>query len=249
MHAIYRDHMGSDHGIADAARVSFDKLAEMFTPEQNDSLLWFLARGMRSGDWKQLCLDVVGISNMNDASDLLEFAKRIPEHWVPFAHTAISLRMSAPVPIRTQAFKHKMGLVESEESRRYIKSRPVLFVPDVFRAAPEADIKQGSGGEHPASHWIQKQYVERCESMIDYYQQLIEDGVAPEQARFVLPQGVEVQWIWTGNLYAFANFFNKRTDAHAQGEIQDLAKAVGKIIQPLFPVSWQALTGGASDGL
>jgi thymidylate synthase (FAD) len=73
---------------------------------------------------------------------------------------------------------------------------------------------------------------------------MIADGVCPEQARFVLPQGCEVQWIWTGNLYAFANFYLKRTDPHAQKEIQDLARMVGDIIEPLFPVSWKALTNG-----
>ena len=62
------------------------------------------------------------------------------------------------------------------------------------------------------------------------------------QARFVLPQGAMVNWIWTGNLLAFANFFNKRSDSHAQQEIQDLAHAVAAIVEPLFPVSWAALT-------
>ncbi len=71
---------------------------------------------------------------------------------------------------------------------------------------------------------------------------MIADGVCPEQARFVLPQGVQVNWIWTGNLYAFANFYLKRTDAHAQKEIQQLAAMVGEVIAPLFPVSWKALT-------
>lgn len=243
MHATYVDHMGSDFSVANAARVSFDKLAEMFTAEQNDSLIRFLARGMRSDDWTRLCYDLCGVTDIERAEKLINHIKRIPEHWVPFAHTAITLRMSAPVPIRTQAFKHKQGLVESEESRRYIKSRPVLFVPDVFRAAPEADVKQGSGGAHPDSSIIRDEYIRKCTGMIDLYEDMVRMGVAPEQARFVLPQGVEVQWMWTGNLYAFANFRNKRKDTHAQGEIQDLSAQAADIIRPLFPVSWAALTG------
>lgn len=244
MHATYVRHMGDDDSVVDAARVSFDKLASMFNETQNASLIYFLARGMRSNEWERLCYDLCGVTDVPRAEQLILDIKRIPEHWVPFAHTAITLRMSAPVPIRTQCFKQKIGFVESEESRRYIKSRPVLFVPDVFRAAPEADVKQGSGGAHPASHWIQKTYVERCEAMIDYYEQLIEDGVAPEQARFVLPQGVEVQWIWTGNLYAFANYVCNRTGDHAQAEGRDLALEVDAILRPRFPVSWAALTQG-----
>lgn len=82
----------------------------------------------------------------------------------------------------------------------------------------------------------------QCNEAIDLYEAMIEDGVCPEQARLILPQGVEVNWIWTGNLYSFANFYKKRTDSHAQKEIQELASSVGELIEPLFPVSWKALT-------
>lgn len=163
-------------------------------------------------------------------------------HWTPFAHTAISLRVSAPVPIRTQAFKHKQGLVENEESRRYISGTPVLFVPETIRSAPEGSKKQGSGGDHPRSyHWTER-YVDQATRSILLYEDMVADGVAPEQARFVLPQGVEVNWVWTGNLYAFANFYNKRTTEDAQSEVRLLASKVKEVIEPLYPVSWKELT-------
>ena len=71
---------------------------------------------------------------------------------------------------------------------------------------------------------------------------MIEDGVCPEQARLVLPQGAIVNWIWTGNLLSFANFYNKRIEASAQKEVQAVAAKVKEIIEPLFPVSWKGLT-------
>lgn len=149
--------------------------------------------------------------------------------------------MKAPIPIRTQCFKHKQGLVENEESRRYISSTPEIFIPE-FRQKPEGSIKQGSAGIHPMNPGIQEAYKYHTEQAVQCYLWMLEAGVAPEQARFVLPQGAMVNWIWTGNLLAFANFFNKRSDAHAQQEIQDLAHAVAAIVEPLFPVSWAALT-------
>jgi len=54
-------------------------------------------------------------------------------------------------------------------------------------------------------------------------------GVCPEQARFVLPQGSIVNWIWTGNLVSFANFYNKRTDTNAQKEVQMVAELVERL--------------------
>lgn len=166
------------------------------------------------------------------------------KHWTPFAHTAVTLRMSAPVPIRTQCFKHKVGMVENEESRRYISNRPEVFVPEFFRSKPEGSIKQGSADKHTDSEAFREIYQRETARAIRYYMLMINEGVCPEQARLILPQGCIVNWIWTGNLMSFANFFNGRTDSHAQAEIQDLARLVGAEIQPLFPYSWEALTNG-----
>jgi thymidylate synthase (FAD) len=217
------DYMGSDISVVNAARVSFDKESEWE---------WVEEAGFNGGSYQTL--------SEADRKLITYLAKH--DHWTPFAHTSISLRMQAPVPIRTQCFKHKQGLVENEESRRYISGRPTLFVPDQFREKPQGSVKQGSDGPHYNSPSWRATYQIICNRALETYEDMIADGVCPEQARFVLPQGCEVQWIWTGNLYAFANFYNKRTDSHAQKEIQDLARMVGQIIEPLFPVSWKALT-------
>lgn len=209
--------MGDDLMVANVARVSFNKESTEFTYRKDK------AKGSDEG--------------------LIEYLAK-HHHWTPFAHPQIQLRMKAPVPIRTQCFKHKQGFVENEESRRYIECEPELFVPEFFRMAPEGNKKQGSGGVHPENHVWLSMYKTTCNQAIAVYSDMINAKVAPEQARLVLPQGVYVNWIWTGSLAAFARFYRQRTDNHAQKEIQDLAKQVGEVIAPLFPVSWAALTGG-----
>lgn len=265
MHALYRNHMGNDLEVIQDARISFAANSEAhawtytdipnccptvvtdttYIPtlsEADQKLIGFLARGCKSGDWAAAVDSIVmGGVSPTKAQELLLWAKRIPTHWTPFGQQVVKLRMKAPVPIRTQCFKSKIGFVENEESRRYISSTPELFTPE-FRMAPEGDIKQGSGGEHPRNaHW-KWVYEQQCTAAIRTYEAQIADGVAPEQARFVLPQGVYVNWVWTGSLYAYAEFCNKRKDSHAQGEIQELANAIDPIMDTLFPVSWAALT-------
>lgn len=164
------------------------------------------------------------------------------DHWTPFAHTALKFRIAAPVPIRTQCFKHKIGMVENEESRRYISTTPEIFIPEFFRSKPEGSIKQGSGDIHLLSDTWLEVYRDMTTDAVNAYLQMLEDGVCPEQARFILPQGAIVNWIWTGNLVSFANFYNKRTDTNAQKEVQVVAELVGKEIESIFPVSWVALT-------
>lgn len=241
MKAVYENHYLNDEAVANYARHSFADLAKNFTESQNNSLIQFLARGMKTADWDALIKTMLtGIKSKEEANELARYLRKIPEHWVPFGHPHISLRMQAPVPIRTQCFKHKIGFVESEESRRYISSRPEFFVPDHFRAKAE-NVKQGSAGIHPNNDLWMAQYKEAAQRSIELYLEAIEDGVCPEQARFFLPQGTEVNWVWTGSLYAFAQAANARLDSHAQKEVRDLFTQIDAIIRPLYPVSWAAL--------
>ena len=78
--------------------------------------------------------------------------------------------------------------------------------------------------------------------MLRWYKETARAGVAPEQARMILPQSMYTEVIATGNLYAWANMYIQRTDSHAQKETQELAKQIGEIVKPLYPVSWEALT-------
>ncbi|MAX51317.1 MAG: thymidylate synthase (FAD) [Methylophaga sp.] len=239
MEAVYIDHMGNDLRVANVARVSFNNWKEEFD-SGDEGLIKFLASGWSSKDWDKAAEFLQGTSDKEGIRNLLNEVKNIPTHWTPFAHCQISLRMTAPVPIRTQCFKHKQGFVENEQSKRYLSSTPSLFIPD-FRSKPEGSIKQGSGGIHPLNGEWQNQYIAHCNQAISTYENMIAGDVAPEQARFVLPQGVEVTWIWTGSLAAYARFAIQRSDSHAQGEINELEKLVSNIIEPLFPVSWKAL--------
>lgn len=258
MKVEYQNHYLSDTDVANFARQSFGKLAANFTEEQNANLIKFLARGMASGDLEKIVDDMIKIGHDNyfaatdvvaeetrqQAKDLITYLRSVPTHWVPFGHPQISVAMQVPVPIARQLFKHKIGMVESEESRRYVSGTPTLFIPDAFREKA-ANVKQGSAGVHPDNAYWLSVYEDQCRKAIEKYDWMIEAGVCPEQARFILPQGVEVQWLWTGSLYAFANIFNqRRPGGHAQKETQWVAERLDQIIAPLFPVSWAALTQG-----
>jgi thymidylate synthase (FAD) len=70
----------------------------------------------------------------------------------------------------------------------------------------------------------------------------LEQGVAPEQARSVLPQGAYTEWWWTGSLAGFARVYTQRSEAHAQWEVREYANAIAASISPFFPVSWEHLT-------
>jgi len=136
-----------------------------------------------------------------------------------------------------------VGFTYNEVSRRYVDDTPEFHVPGAFgwRSRPEGGIKQGSGDEHDLSPTFDRAHAQFCQSAVDLYQKMLEDGAAPEQARMVLPQSMLTSYWVTGSLYAWANAYIQRSDSHAQKEIQHMAAQWDEIIRPLFPVSWSAL--------
>jgi thymidylate synthase (FAD) len=164
-------------------------------------------------------------------------------HWTPFAHPQITLRIKAPISIRTQLFKHKQGFVENEVSRRYVVEEPEVYLPR-WRTAPTDGAKQGSSGQMEINddyNTCNRAYMLVIEEAMHTYNMLLERGVAPEQARFVLPQGTYTEWWWTGSLAAYARVCKLRSDSHAQWEVREYSNGIGMIIRNLFPVSWAAL--------
>jgi thymidylate synthase (FAD) len=231
-HVELMDHMGSDLTVCNAARVSFNKESEW-------GLDFDAIARLKSCPYNK---DDVRLLKEKDEKLIRYLAKH--NHWTPFAHPQITLRVKAPVSIRTQFFKHKQGFVENEISRRYVSYEPEFYSP-TWRGKPTDGAKQGSEDfvtEETRTNLYDAIYRESCETALHVYNTLIEKGIAPEQARFVLPQGMYTEWYWTGSLAAYARFYKQRKDDHAQWEIREYASAVGKIIEPYFPVSWKHLT-------
>lgn len=163
-------------------------------------------------------------------------------HWTPFSHPQITLRVKAPVFLRAQLFKHKVGMTENEVSRRYVDDEPEIYTPSVWRCSPTDGAKQGSSGEHPLSDHMSEMADEVNYLALRTYDRMIKYGVAPEQARMVLPQSMYTEWVWTGSLAAYARICKLRLDEHAQRETAEVASMISDIIQPLFPHSWEALS-------
>lgn len=167
-------------------------------------------------------------------------------HWTPFAHNMITFHIRAPIFVARQLFKHKVGLVENEVSRRYVSTSPLLFIPEEWRGVPEGNIKQGSGDRLPKDEeeHVDSIAIPAMLNALQAYDELIKNGVCPEQARMVLPQATYTEWYWTGNLAAFARICDLRLDAHAQKETREIVQIIHNSISAITKIkhSWKALT-------
>ena len=206
---------GDDLMVVNAARVSFSKVSDLGADgtlaERDVRLIRYLARH---------------------------------RHWTPFAHPQAQFRIKAPLFVARQWFKHQIGFARNEVSRRYVDDPPEFWVPgpDGWRGRAE-NVKQGSGDVlPPAACGFAGQAVWRLHAQArGTYEQLLQAGVCPEQARVVLPQSTYTEWIETASLYAYARLLRLRLDPHAQAETRELAGQVEAALRPHFPVSLAAL--------
>lgn len=216
------DKMGSDLTVCNAARVSFAKETDW----QYDSV----GKVLKDGDKK-----------------LIKYLAE-HNHWSPFAHAFVQFRIKAPIFVARQLAKHQSGLVWNEVSRRYVNSEPEFYLPDYWRKSAN-NVKQGSSDD-PVDvdfrSWntnidgVNTSYD--CFAVAwDAYNNLLQQGVCPEQARMVLPQNTMTEWIWSGSLYAFARVCNLRLDSHTQRETQEVARQISDYMIELFPESWEVL--------
>ena len=236
--ATMMDYMGSDVTVVNAARVSFGKkTSNTYTTDKDDKLIWYLAEH---------------------------------KHMSPFGHCFASFHVKAPVFVARQLVKHKF-LRWNEISRRYVDEEPEFYVPDVWRGRSE-DKKQGSSDECKtnisdssvyglyAKDVYQKRHRKGFstaatqhkvnlvhQKAYHLYTVMIEKGVAPEQARMVLPQSMMTEWYWSGSLDAFADMCNLRCASDTQAETREVATQISDRMRKLFPVSWAALTDGLTE--
>jgi thymidylate synthase (FAD) len=217
--ATYLDHCGSDLTTVNAARVSFGKKSSM----EEDGL---------------------GVWHLKDADKKLIKYLAEHKHFSPFGHAFASFHVKAPIFVARQLVKHKF-LRWNEISRRYVDDEPEFYVPDVWRGRAE-DKKQGSSGVVPDDElWGFETLTEAVSSFageeISLYNTLLERGVAPEQARMVLPQSTMTEWYWSGSLDAFADMCRLRLKEDTQYESRLVALQVSDAMQKAFPYSWEAL--------
>ena len=211
---------------------------------RDTSLIYFVARGLRQSEWDAEVQRFCDTTDPEQMEKMMVSLRRRAQHWAPFSHAIVSLRVKAPVFVVRQLVKHKVGFAESEVSLRYIKHSPERYVPAEWRGVPEEGVKQGSKGKVDLTPEMTTDTELQREDTSRLYEGLLRSGVAPELARIELPFATYTEWIWPGSIAAFARMFNQRTDSHAQWESQEYARAVGEIIAPMFPVSWEALCGG-----
>ena len=212
------DTLGNDLSVVNAARVSYDKESEDFTPKDS-KLINFLIREGHTSPFRHAALTFEVYAPL--------FVAR---QWWKYA-------------VGSTHVDDQNGWNES--SRRYITEQEEFYVPSAssWRSKPE-NSKQGSG--EPIHYSNGAYYTNKLNDIINegtrLYHEAMQDNIAPEIARLFLPAyGMYVRWRWTTSLQGVMTFLDQRLEHDAQKEIQDYAIAVKDLSHQAFPETFKAL--------
>ena len=213
------DGLGSDLTIVNAARVSFGK-RKTELDEGDAKLIHYLAKH---------------------------------QHWSPFRHVQLQFHCKVPEFVARQWYKHVVGIAYSEGtaidhawneiSLRYVDASEFdLYTPTPLRKQSPSN-KQASLNEAVDAPELLARYEAQNQQSLALYQELVQAGVAKEQARGVLPLCIYTEFYWTASLQAVANFIKLRQHEGAQYEIRCYADAIEALTKHVVPVAYEALVG------
>lgn len=144
-------------------------------------------------------------------------------HTSPFRHPQLQFRITCPIYVERQLFKHQVGLSANSISGRYVDFSDTYSTITEWRKQSSSS-KQGSDGiieNQNECSLIESSIIEFCKNS---YKKLIQLGVSKEQARTILPLNLNTSFIWTGSLLAFIHLFHLRIKPDAQQETRELVQ-------------------------
>ena len=195
-------------------------------------------------------VSTLGLDNNREKYVGLVRALMRDKHWSPFMHPQMTIAFEVPLFVRSQLVTH-YSLARSEFSMRYSEARPEFWVPTEDRPLVQVgkalDYRREMGTDQQ-SEAARLNIEQAAWSAWTYYSELLENGIAAEVARTVLPQSTYTTLWLTGNLRSWLSFLGNRMDKHAQWETQEVGTKVAEIFAERFPITFEAYMQGRSSG-
>lgn len=197
------------------------------------------------GDDKRIA-QAARVSTGNDDSDR-PYERLVRRLWAdghtsPFESCALTVKVEAPIFVAREWMRSRTQSY-SEISGRYTEMRPVFYLPGEERPLVQSgkaiDYELSAGDDDQFDLVVHHHHLAASDGWLRY-QSMLEDGIAREVARNVLPVSLFTEFYATANLLNWFRFLKLRTDPTALYEIQDAAWKVAEIVQEHWPVAWSA---------
>ena len=183
-----------------------------------------------------------GTKTVREDRGLIRYLMR-HAHTTPFEMVVLKFHIKAPIFVIRQLMRHRTASI-NEESGRYSIMREEFHEP----AWEDVGYQSKSNRQGRATEEVPREVVERFlaflkedrETAYAHYETFLQDNVARELARIVLPLSLYSQFYWEMNLHNLFHFLWLRMDEHAQKEIRDYANQVAVCVKAVAPIAWEA---------
>tara|TARA_Y100001963_G_scaffold118500_1_gene165113 strand:- start:14659 stop:15294 length:636 start_codon:yes stop_codon:yes gene_type:complete len=173
--------------------------------------------------------------NAETAPKLLKFLIK-HKHWSPFEMVDMTLEIKTSRAIAAQILRHRSFSFQ-EFSQRYSQAQ----ILERLELRKQADKNRQSSTDKYQNSTLQAKVREHVAKGISLYNNLIEDGVAKESARMILPLTVETTMYMKGNIRSWAHYIDLRTEENTQKEHREIAEACKEIFKQNLPTVSEAL--------
>lgn len=168
------------------------------------------------------------------------------EHMTPFEHQSATFLVECPLFIRSQIMRHRT-FAYNEISRRYTDENIEFWVPNKWRMQSQSNRQASTDEEVDVGVLPEDEMYAAVNYSVSVYNAMLEGGVCREQARAILPQSLLTKFYMTGNLRNWSHFVRLRKDAHAQKEVQVVARRIDNMLLQLWPNAWGVLSKEVLD--
>ena len=162
-------------------------------------------------------------------------------HGSPFEHGYFRFIVKAPLFVVREHHRHRAGHSYNEWSGRYSKMEPEFYVPEYVRTQIG---KPGAYSFEPVEDETREAAREAIEEnaarAFEAYERLLEQGVAKEVARVVLPLSMYTKYLWSCNPRSLMHFSSLRNHDDAQFEIRQYAAAAESFLERHMPITHAA---------
>src|SRR5256714_3070650 len=171
---------------------------------------------------------------------LIRFLMR-ERHGTPFEHGYFRFLVKAPIFVVREHHRHRAGHAYNEWSGRYSKLEAEFYVPDFVRTQVG---KPGAYSFEPVEEHTREaarhEIEQNAERAFAAYERMLEQGVAKEVARMVLPLSLYTKYLWSCNPRSLMHFCSLRNHESAQFEIRQYAAAAESFLEKLMPITHAA---------
>ena len=180
-----------------------------------------------------------GTRKVSQTRNLIRYLMR-HKHTSPFEMCEVKFHLKLPIFVMRQLVRHRTANL-NEYSGRYSVMSNEYYLPEAdYLQKQSSTNNQGRGEVHPHTGKLHFEFNRIYDNAHIAYENLLEEDIARELARAVLPVANYTECIWKIDLHNFFHFVKLRSDNHAQREIKDYSDAMYELVKPKFPLCCEA---------